>query len=90
MKMSIIIGVLHMILGILLKGLNTLHFKEYAGFLFDFLPQLIFMTCTFGYMVFCIIYKWFLDFSESPGKSPSIISLFINFIQETDTPLYNA
>lgn len=63
MKMSIIIGVIHMILGIILKGINTIHFKEYASFIFDFLPQLVFMTCTFGYMVFCIIYKWFLDFS---------------------------
>lgn len=59
MKMSIIIGVLHMILGILLKGSNNLYFKDYAGFFFEFIPQLVFMISTFGYMVFCIIYKWF-------------------------------
>ena len=38
MKMSIIIGVLHMLLGITLKGLNNLNFKNYTGFVFDFLP----------------------------------------------------
>lgn len=38
MKMSIIIGVTHMLLGITLKGLNNLKFKMYTDFIFDFLP----------------------------------------------------
>jgi len=40
MKLSIIIGVSHMTLGIFLKGLNTIHFGMYCDFIFEFLPQL--------------------------------------------------
>ena len=38
MKMSIIIGVTHMLLGITLKGLNNLRSKLYSDFILDFLP----------------------------------------------------
>lgn len=87
MKMSIIVGVIHMLFGISLKGLNALHFSDYTSFFLEFIPQFVFMTSTFGYMVLCIIIKWLQDFSLSPGNAPSIISLFINLISEVDTPL---
>lgn len=38
MKISILIGVIHMTIGIILKGLNALEFKELAVFFFEFLP----------------------------------------------------
>lgn len=38
MKISILIGVVHMTIGIVLKGLNALEFKELAVFFFEFLP----------------------------------------------------
>jgi V-type H+-transporting ATPase subunit a len=38
MKMSVIIGVLQMSLGIFMKGLNAIHFKSGIDFLFEFLP----------------------------------------------------
>ena len=38
MKLSIIVGVIHMLIGILMKGLNTLYFKQFSGFLFEFIP----------------------------------------------------
>jgi len=38
MKLSIIAGVIHMVLGICMKGLNSLHFKNYVDFFFEFLP----------------------------------------------------
>ena len=80
MKLSIVIGVTHMIIGIINKGLNCLYFKDFSGFLFEFLPQLIFMCCTFGYMVLLIIIKWLTNFEGKEDKAPSIISIFINFI----------
>jgi V-type H+-transporting ATPase subunit a len=58
MKMAIVIGVIHMVFGILLKGLNCLYFKKGSGFFFEFLPELLFMLATFGYMSFLIIIKW--------------------------------
>ena len=47
-----------MLLGIMLKGLNAIYFKKPLDFIFEFIPQLIFMLCIFGYMNFMIIYKW--------------------------------
>ena len=88
MKLSIVIGVLHMVIGITLKGLNALYFSRKAEFFFEFLPQLIFFLSTFGYMVVCIILKWFCNFTGNTANAPSIISLYINFVQKVDYPLY--
>jgi len=38
MKISVIIGVIHMIIGIILKGLNAIHFGQLLSFFFEFLP----------------------------------------------------
>lgn len=59
MKLSIIVGVSHMMFGILLKGWNTLYQRKYLDFFFEFIPQLLFMASTFGYMSFLIIVKWY-------------------------------
>ena len=82
MKMSVIIGVLQMILGLFLKGMNGLFFKDYIDFFFEFIPQLIFMCLLFGYMCLMIYIKWGTDWREDPSKAPSIISqllmIFLN------------
>lgn len=77
MKLSIIVGVIHMVVGICMKGVNAFHFGKYVDFLFEFLPQLVFMLCTFGYMCFAIVAKWLIDWGDG-SHAPSIISLFIN------------
>lgn len=38
MKMAVIIGVLHMSLGIILKGVNNLYFGDRLGFINEFIP----------------------------------------------------
>lgn len=58
MKISVIIGVVHMTLGILLKALNDKYFKNMKEIVFVFVPQLVFMLSLFGYMDFIIVYKW--------------------------------
>ena len=77
MKLSIIIGVIHMVLGIFMKGVNSFHFRKPLDFIFEFIPQLVFMLVTFGYMCVAIILKWTQDWGDG-SKAPSIISLFIN------------
>ena len=77
-----------MSIGIVMKGMNALFFKEPLIFLFEFIPQIVFFLSTFGYMVLLIIVKWFNDYSEDSSKAPSIISLFINFVQSVDEPIY--
>ena len=64
MKLSVIIGVLHMILGIFVKGTNTIHFKRKIDFIFEFIPQILFMVLFFGYMDFLIIFKWLNEINE--------------------------
>ena len=97
MKMSVIIGVLQMILGLMLKGLNGIYFRDYVDFLFEFIPQLIFMCLLFGYMILMIYIKWVTDWSEDPSKAPSIISqllmIFLNMgstgPENNKTPLFH-
>lgn len=70
-----------MVIGIVLKGLNALHFKDYLVFFFEFLPQIIFFLSTFGYMCLLVILKWLNNYDGIEDKAPSIISLYINFVQ---------
>jgi V-type H+-transporting ATPase subunit a len=78
MKLSVILGVIQMIFGIILRGMNAVHFNNYLDFVFEFIPQLIFMTTFFGYMLFMIFIKWSIDWSYDPSKAPNIISLLMN------------
>ena len=90
MKFSVIVGVIQMIFGIIIKGLNDLHFRHYSDFVFVFIPQLIFMTLLFGYMIVMIFIKWLTTY-EDASKAPSIITIMINiFINKgkVDYPLW--
>ena len=88
MKLSIIIGVVHMLGGILLKASNSIYFRNFIDFTFEFIPQFVFMICTFGYMCVAIIIKWMKDWGDGE-KAPSIISIFINMgVATPDTVLW--
>ena len=58
MKMAVTLGVTQMIFGILLSLSNHLYFKDYLSVFFEFIPRMVFMLSTFGYMVFMILLKW--------------------------------
>jgi len=94
MKLAVIIGVIHMSFGILMKASNSMYFRNWLDFFFEFVPQLIFMLVTFGYMDFLIFYKWGTDWRGNSAKAPSIITTMINMplkLGSTDgTPLYNS
>ena len=78
MKLSVIIGVIQMTLGIILRGLNNLFFEDYLGFFFEFIPQIIFMLLLFGYMIALIFIKWGTDYSKNTANAPSIITILMN------------
>merc|ERR1711871_591664 len=42
MKMSVILGITQMIWGIMLRGINSIYFKEKLDFFFEFLPMIVF------------------------------------------------
>ena len=77
MKFSVVIGVIHMMLGIFLKGLNDNYYKNLYGIIFEFFPQFIFMAVLLGYMVVLIFIKWGTYFYDT-SKAPSIITHLIN------------
>lgn len=89
MKLSIVIAVLHMNLGICLSGFNFVHESDWDGFFCRFLPQFIFFNSLFGYMGFLIVWKWI-----APTMiDRSILNTFINMIMklgaiEGDEPLF--
>lgn len=47
-----------MSLGIIMKGLNSLHFKKTLDFVFEFIPQIILLLALFGWMDILILAKW--------------------------------
>lgn len=79
MKLSVIFGVTHMTLGIILKGVNSRYFYNSIDFFFEFIPQLILLTVTFGYMNLMIIIKWCTSYSDT-GQAPSIIAIMIDMM----------
>ncbi len=78
MKLSVILGVIQMIFGIFLRGMNAIYFKNTLDFVFEFIPQLIFMCILFGYMNVMIFIKWASDWSFDTQKAPSLISQMMN------------
>ncbi|KAG6410823.1 hypothetical protein SASPL_128892 [Salvia splendens] len=58
MKMSILLGVAQMNLGIILSYFNALFFKNSINTWFQFVPQMIFLNSLFGYLSLLIIVKW--------------------------------
>lgn len=87
MKMSIIIGVLQMMFGLFLKGGNSLQSQDWMVFFLEFIPQVLFLGCSFGYMCVCIVAKWLRNWSQVP-KPPMIINTFINFLNDSSTPIF--
>ncbi|XP_054852176.1 V-type proton ATPase 116 kDa subunit a 2 isoform X3 [Eublepharis macularius] len=78
MKMSIILGVVHMTFGVVLGGFNHLFFKQKYNIYLVFIPQLLFLLSIFGYLVFLIIFKWLACTASDPEPAPSILIHFIN------------
>ncbi|KAF2321876.1 hypothetical protein GH714_003305 [Hevea brasiliensis] len=58
MKMSILLGVAQMNLGIILSYFNARFFGNSLDIRYQFVPQIIFLNCLFGYLSLLIIIKW--------------------------------
>ncbi|KAA3468087.1 V-type proton ATPase subunit a3-like [Gossypium australe] len=58
MKMSILLGVAQMNLGILISYSNATFFGNSLNIWFQFIPQMIFLNSLFGYLSLLIIVKW--------------------------------
>uniref|UniRef100_A0A8C5HB01 V-type proton ATPase subunit a n=1 Tax=Gouania willdenowi TaxID=441366 RepID=A0A8C5HB01_GOUWI len=78
MKMSVIIGVIHMTFGVVLSVFNHMHFRQKFNVYLLFIPELLFLLCLFGYLVFMILYKWLAFGAHVSNQAPSILIHFIN------------
>ncbi|SCV69120.1 BQ2448_2140 [Microbotryum intermedium] len=77
MKMSVVIGVIHMSFAICLQVLNHLHFKKPELIWAEFLPQILFMQSIFGYLVVCIVYKWSVNWEGAGRNPPNLLNMLI-------------
>ncbi|XP_046419903.1 V-type proton ATPase 116 kDa subunit a1 isoform X2 [Neodiprion fabricii] len=91
MKISIIIGIIHMLFGVSVGLWNYLYFKKIENIFALFIPQVIFLVFLFLYMVILMFIKWVKygpasDIKYSSYCAPSVLITFINMILFKDTP----
>jgi len=88
MKISIILGVLHMIFGVCMSFSNHKYFQKPMNIFTEFIPQLLFLCCLFGYLALLMFIKWTKyyankveeEFGLSERCAPSILITFINMV----------
>lgn len=57
-----------------MKGFNAIYHRSAIDFIFEFLPQIVFLLALFGFMDLLIILKWLTDWQGREGEAPSIIT----------------
>lgn len=58
MKMSILLGVAHMDLGVIMSFCNQLYYGDSLSTWCEFVPQMLFLNGMFGYLCLLIVLKW--------------------------------
>ncbi|XP_033918035.1 V-type proton ATPase 116 kDa subunit a-like [Melopsittacus undulatus] len=86
MKMSVVLGIVHMAFGVLLGVFNHLHFQQRHRLVLELLPELVFLLALFGYLVFLIFYKWLMFSAAESLLAPSILIHFIDMFLFTSNP----
>ena len=64
MKQAIVLGVVHMCLGIFCKLFNLLYYNKKHLIGLTWVPEFVFMTFIFGYLVIIIFVKWGINWDD--------------------------
>ncbi|KYO36489.1 hypothetical protein Y1Q_0024220 [Alligator mississippiensis] len=93
MKMSVVMGITQMVFGVILSLFNHIYFRRTINIVLQFIPEIIFILCLFGYLLFMIIFKWCYYNVHVSQYAPSILIHFINMFlfnynDPTNSPLY--
>lgn len=69
--------------------MNAIFFGKTLEFVFEFIPQLIFMLSLFGYMIVMIFAKWLTNWTGIESRAPSIITLLMNIFLKLGSVVKN-
>jgi len=87
MKLSVLLGVAQMLLGLSLRFANAFYEKSRTDLLFECVPMFVFLSLYFGYMNWMILHKWVTPVSHVEGMEnegpPSIINQLISMSMQT-------
>jgi len=95
MKMSVLYGVAQMSFGLYLCLLNHIEYGDWISLIFEWIPQLMFLSSFFMYMDFIIIFKWCVNWEDKDFAPPSLITVLVNFVlkpgqvDKDETQLYD-
>ena len=76
MKMSVIFGVAHMTIGIIMKGTNTLYFPgRIPSLIFEVIVGIIILIGLFGWMDLLVFGKWFFTANSRLFTNTTIVNI---------------
>jgi V-type H+-transporting ATPase subunit a len=86
MKISVLMGVAQMIVGVVLRWSNAAHEFNFVDFVCEGVPMMVFMVCFFGWMDFMILYKWVTPMDNPPSIINSLICMAMG--SEDKAPIF--